>query len=236
MEGFILDYNSESGEGLIRGKDEKRYAFTSDEWKSEKRPATQMKVDFEGADGKAVGIYVLGGAGRQTPGVNVGEIKDKFVGFQQNLSSNPTMKNILDRGVQNRLSSLFFLIAFLGSFTDMIEIELMGISSRIEGSSLAGLGIGWILPLLLISLTCVTALGYSKKLIKYLAIASVAVTLWQVYVVIDENFAVWRYSRYEVEMVKEFTSSSSVLFVVASVVLLIIGSLLPKKENPAFNN
>lgn len=248
MEGIILDFNKESKEGLIRGKDEKRYEFSLNDWKSEKEPAAQMKVDFDVEDGKAIRIYAV--AGGKSFGANLGEnlkdlkmpnvdmsgIKEKFSGVSSNLSANPTMKTILDHGLQNKLAVLFFAIAFFGAFTDMLHIDMLGISEDIAGSSLAGIGIGWALPILLLALLVVTAIGYSKQLSMYLGIASIVLTVWQLWEVIDENFAIWRYSRHELRFLEEMMSFGSIIFVLVSIVLLVLGVLLPKKENPAFQS
>lgn len=244
MEGFVLDYNKESKEGLIRGKDEQRYEFSVNDWKSEQEPTAQLKVDFEPEKGKATRIYaVAGGASMganlkvpKMPNVDMSGVKEKFSGIQSNLSTNPTMKTILDHGLQNKLAVLFFAIAFFGSFTDVLQIDLFGVSDNIEGTSLAGIGIGWVLPFLLLALLVVTAIGYSKQLAMYLGVASIVLTAWQLWELIDENFAVWRYSRHELRFLEEMMSIPSIIFVLASIVLLVLGTLLPKKENPAFQS
>jgi len=60
MRGVILEFDKDSGKGLISGDDKERYTFTAKDWKSEDNPKTQMKVDFEVSDkNKAIVIYML---------------------------------------------------------------------------------------------------------------------------------------------------------------------------------
>ncbi|MBU0631989.1 TM2 domain-containing protein [bacterium] len=58
MKGKVLDFNLQSGEGIISGSDGQRYSFTNAEWKSSDiHPTKDVEVDFAGADGVATGIY-----------------------------------------------------------------------------------------------------------------------------------------------------------------------------------
>lgn len=62
MDGSILGYNEETGEGAIRTESGERYTFTKADWKGERAPKAGDKVDFVGADGKATDIYLLKGS------------------------------------------------------------------------------------------------------------------------------------------------------------------------------
>ena len=58
MKGKVLDFNLQSGEGVISGADGQRYSFTNAEWKSsDAHPAKDVEVDFEAVEGTAKGIY-----------------------------------------------------------------------------------------------------------------------------------------------------------------------------------
>jgi len=58
MKGTILDYSIQNSSGLISGEDGKRYQFFNAEWKSDKAPKTNQKVDFEADDKIAKSIYL----------------------------------------------------------------------------------------------------------------------------------------------------------------------------------
>ena len=58
MKGKILDYSIQSSSGLISGEDGKRYKFSNTEWKSDKAPKINQKVDFEANGTIAKGIYL----------------------------------------------------------------------------------------------------------------------------------------------------------------------------------
>lgn len=63
MEGKIFDFNPQTGQGLIRGKDGARYEFTIGQFKSQGAPKGGMKVDFDVVNGEAQGIYAISGGG-----------------------------------------------------------------------------------------------------------------------------------------------------------------------------
>ena len=58
MKGKILDFNIQSGEGIISGDDSVRYNFSATEWKSDKSPMANQIVDFSISEGDATGIYL----------------------------------------------------------------------------------------------------------------------------------------------------------------------------------
>lgn len=58
MKGKVLDFNVQSGEGVISGDDSQRYNFVSAEWKStDTHPAQNVGVDFSVNEGNATAIY-----------------------------------------------------------------------------------------------------------------------------------------------------------------------------------
>jgi len=60
MQGKVLEFNLQSGEGVIAGDDSTRYSFVRTEWKStEIHPMANVMVDFEVSNGSAVGIYTI---------------------------------------------------------------------------------------------------------------------------------------------------------------------------------
>lgn len=58
MKGKILNFNIQESTGIITGNDEKRYNFTTAEWKSDTHPAAGQVVDFEADGENAKGIYL----------------------------------------------------------------------------------------------------------------------------------------------------------------------------------
>lgn len=58
MKGKILDFNIQTGEGIISGDDSVRYNFSASEWKSDKSPMANQIVDFSISEGNATGIYL----------------------------------------------------------------------------------------------------------------------------------------------------------------------------------
>jgi phage shock protein PspC (stress-responsive transcriptional regulator)/cold shock CspA family protein len=69
MKGHVLDYNVQSGSGLISGEDGKRYPFAAVEWKEATHPAKGQQIDFEISDNQAAGIYLaVGGTSHEVCG------------------------------------------------------------------------------------------------------------------------------------------------------------------------
>lgn len=69
MQGTVLDYSAESGEGIISGDDGARYTFTAGEWRdANSQPAGGVTVDFVGEAGIARAIYPTVAANPGTTG------------------------------------------------------------------------------------------------------------------------------------------------------------------------
>jgi len=79
MNGKILDFNAESGEGMLRADDGDRYAFRLAEFKSQGTPTAGMVVDFDIKDNAAVGVYARSGGGGGA-GAGVAAAADKAKG------------------------------------------------------------------------------------------------------------------------------------------------------------
>ncbi|AFY74715.1 hypothetical protein Syn7502_02777 [Synechococcus sp. PCC 7502] len=81
MEGKILDYNSNSKEGLIKSSNGDRYEFTADDYRSQAEIKIGQNVDFQPVDGnKATAIYLLKGelSGIATAAVeSIGKVVNK---------------------------------------------------------------------------------------------------------------------------------------------------------------
>ena len=60
MEGKILDYNSETKQGLIKSTDGNRYEFVAEEYRSQAEIKIGQNVDFQAeADNRATAIYLI---------------------------------------------------------------------------------------------------------------------------------------------------------------------------------
>jgi len=79
MRGNILDFNIQTGFGLISGDDGKRYSFVGAEWKDTKLPVRGMKVDFDVQEGNAIAIYTLTKSGQSGPQSQ--NIPEEYQGF-----------------------------------------------------------------------------------------------------------------------------------------------------------
>ena len=58
MQGQILDYSIQSGQGVITADDGNRYTFSGSQWRAAGAPLRGMRVDFDVQDGAAVSIYL----------------------------------------------------------------------------------------------------------------------------------------------------------------------------------
>jgi uncharacterized membrane protein (GlpM family) len=58
MDGTVLNFDAESGGGVIRASDGKRYKFTATDWSSAGSPLIGDVVDFEPDEGAAMEIFV----------------------------------------------------------------------------------------------------------------------------------------------------------------------------------
>jgi hypothetical protein len=63
MKGTILGYDPAASEGVITSADGQRIKFARSEWKSQGEPSPGRQVDFDVADDRAVGIFVVPGTG-----------------------------------------------------------------------------------------------------------------------------------------------------------------------------
>lgn len=238
MEGVVLDFNSEAGEGLIRSENSERYVFTREEWKSESLPKAQMKVDFEANDGKAMQIYLLSGTGFEMPNVDISSIKDKFSEAGNSVSNNTIVKKIVENGLFNKVSLVFIVIALIGSLTDTLTLgefgHMFGSGGTIEGTSLSGFGIGWLLVISLIALFVVSAVGFSSKVIRLMGLACIFLFIWQGYSLGEEVYNILRMMDRYGAASADFISFVSVAFVLISFIFLIAATVMPKTESPAF--
>ncbi len=238
MEGIILDYNRETEKGLILGDNKERYAFTKAQWKSEKLPKVQMKVNFVVDSGEATDIYSLSNAGIDMPNVDMNSIKEKFSavrsGVQESVLNNASFKQIIENGVFNKVSLALLVIAFFGLFTDVVSIGYLGFLMETPSSSLSAVSMGWLLVLVYLLLMVATALGVRKKIVLQVGIASIVLFAWQFYALITEVRTMAAGLRLLGGRGDEIINTGATLFIVLSFLLLLVATFLPKKESPVF--
>lgn len=126
MKGKILDYSIQESKGLITGDDGSRYSFQNSEWKADKVPSINQRVDFE-IDGKnAVGIYIDASSSFDTE-----MIKSSLSDIQNSelfISTQDNVNRILKAGVQNKLGSIISISMAIALFFPIISITFGSIS------------------------------------------------------------------------------------------------------------
>jgi len=126
MKGNIINYNIQDSSGIISAEDGQRYTFTNSEWKDDKSPKANQKVDFEINDKEVKDIFVLSA---DSPSINTDEIKEKFENFKnsdnvQNLQSN--IQNTMKNGIQNKFGFAVSIITVLAFFLPLMSIPFLG--------------------------------------------------------------------------------------------------------------
>lgn len=118
MKGKILDYNIQKSSGIISGDDGNRYEFSNLDWKSDKFPQTNQKVDFIIDGVYAKEIYF------ETSSVNVNadEIKNKF----NEIKNSKEVNNIMKNGIQHKFGFFISVVMLIGLFLPVIAIPFKG--------------------------------------------------------------------------------------------------------------
>ena len=82
MKGKVLDFNLQSGEGVISGNDGNRYNFITAEWKSsDTHPAQNVEVDFSVEENNATAIYVDAPVKVQNADASTNTAKLIYIGY-----------------------------------------------------------------------------------------------------------------------------------------------------------
>ena len=97
MDGTILGYDEDTGEGAIRSESGERFSFSKAEWKGERDPKAGDKVDFVGADGTASEVYLLKG------GISAPDLS----GIADRLGSAESRAEMFDAVKSNEVAGLF---------------------------------------------------------------------------------------------------------------------------------
>ncbi len=67
MQGVVVAYNPDAGEGRIRGSDGRRFAFAIEEWKAPGPPRPGMQVDYDTDGQVAFDVWVMAAASPPNP-------------------------------------------------------------------------------------------------------------------------------------------------------------------------
>jgi hypothetical protein len=165
MKGKILDYSIQNSGGVISGEDGNRYEFLVAEWKSDKAPKINQKVDFE-IDGKiAKGIY-LESVGLQ---LDTDELKSKF----SDIKNSDTISKISSQGAQNKYGFILSLITAFALFLPIMKIPLLGKVILINDS------IGKVLFVLLLLSAFLFYTGVKQGYVKIVVSTIVIVTMYE---------------------------------------------------------
>jgi hypothetical protein len=170
MKGKILDYSIQNSSGIISGEDGNRYEFSNTEWKSDKAPKVNQKVDFEIDDKIAKGIYL------ESSGLDfdTDTIKSKLSDAKNSeIAGNLTA--ITSKGVQNKFGFILSVITILALFFPVIEIPFLGNGALIDGS------MGKLLFILLVILAFLFYSGISHKFVKICVSIISIIVLFQFY-------------------------------------------------------
>ncbi|XGB38640.1 MAG: hypothetical protein LVT47_09875 [Cyanobacteria bacterium LVE1205-1] len=160
MEGKILDYNSQSQMGLIRGNDGNRYEFSAEEYRSQAEIRVGQTVDFEVDGKKATGVYLLkgnvatlaGAATESLSGITNSEAMSKLTQTAGSLVGQENVDKVtraLQGGIQNLpgvvVSGVAVLTLFLPSVLQIFNTPTGLISGGIGILSfLLLLGLGYL--------------------------------------------------------------------------------------------
>ena len=81
MQGSILSFTVQTGEGLISGDDGQRYTFTGAEWREASPPIRSERVDFHPEGGQALAVYWALHSSRAVVGTNKNKIAAGLFGI-----------------------------------------------------------------------------------------------------------------------------------------------------------
>lgn len=94
MKGKILDYSIQNSSGIISGDDGNRYEFLNVEWKSDKLPKINQKVDFIIDGNNAKGIYLENSSIQ----LDTNELKSKL----SEIRNSEKVNSVISNGIQNK--------------------------------------------------------------------------------------------------------------------------------------
>jgi len=167
MKGKILDYSIQNSSGIISGEDGNRYEFTNAEWKNDKAPKVNQRIDFE-ADGKnAKGIYL--------ESLNIQLDTDGLKSKLTDVKNSEMLNNITSQGIQNKFGFILSLITVFALFFPIIETPFFGTAALIDG------GMGKLLFVLLIVSAFLFYSGMQHIFVKICVSAIAIIVLFQFY-------------------------------------------------------
>uniref|UniRef100_UPI00404733F9 hypothetical protein n=1 Tax=Aliarcobacter sp. TaxID=2321116 RepID=UPI00404733F9 len=163
MKGKILDYSIQNSTGIISGDDGIRYQFSNSQWKSDKAPTVNQKVDFIIENNEAKEIYL-----EISSGINTDEIKSRI----NEIQGSEKIKDILSNGIQYKFGFFLSIAILLGLFLPVIEIPYVGEGALIDD------GFGKITFLATLGISFLFFSGIQDKLLKTLTIIVSIVILY----------------------------------------------------------
>ena len=124
MKGKILDYSIQNSSGIISGDDGNRYEFLNVEWKSDKLPKINQKVDFIIDGNNAKGIYLENSSIQ----LDTNELKSKL----SEIRNSEKVNSVISNGIQNKFGFIVSLIIGISLFFPIIKIPFLGEISLLD--------------------------------------------------------------------------------------------------------
>lgn len=228
MEGFILGWNSESGEGVIKAESGERYTFTKSDWKGDRSPRANVKVDFNAKESTAEEVYSL------TSGLDAsfGQARESFSNAGSKLKDNAFFSRLTENGLYNIPSSAMMFIVFLLGFMAYgnggfgwigdgysVTTGFSGFLFSISALAFIGLSIFGIKPLI------IRLLGIFISLIIFMNFMNIPFLIYQD---INNPYSSMGY-------LDATLNTFQVLMLLLSLIISIVAVILPKRVNPNFS-
>lgn len=156
MKGKILDYSIQNSSGIISGDDGNRYEFLNVEWKSDKLPKINQKVDFIIDGNNAKGIYLENSSIQ----LDTNELKSKL----SEIRNSEKVNSVISNGIQNKFGFIVSLIIGISLFFPIIKIPFLGEISLLDT------GLGKLIFVLILILSFLFYSGMKRKFVKICAL------------------------------------------------------------------
>ena len=136
MKGTLLHYSSEEKTGVISAESGERYTFIGAEWKEDKVPKKNQKVDFI-AEGKvAKEVYLAIGSSEFRADEAVEAVKEQLNELKQSEALSGVMQYLIrvkEKGMQYKFGFWIAFLMLLAYFLPVLEVPFVGNFSLWDG-------------------------------------------------------------------------------------------------------
>lgn len=228
MEGKVIGWNTSSKEGVIRSSEGERYSFTMDDWRDERSPYKNLKVDFEPEDRVAKEIFVV------SAGFDDGldKVKGGVNAAREIIIKNEHLKKLTEHGLFNITPVIMMTLVFFLGFIPYADDG--GYSS--DGISAASGVTGFLFVVGSLGFIFAASFGLKPIVTKVLGLVvtgvlalNILIALMYLLQTLDMDYIEDAYMYLELGF-NVFGMLSLVVITVLSIVCLI----LPKKVNPNY--